>query len=494
MHRLFGVGALLVALVAPLAAPAVVPDAEPLPSRIIVRFTDGLSSEEQTRVLERHGAAPVHLVPELDLVVADVAGDPSRTLVGLFDEPSVVTADPDRTRAATGTFDDGDHDARWALRRIDAHAVDPSGAATIAVLDTGVDAAESSLFGRVLVGWSALGRSGDAADLNGHGTALAAIASANSGAGVAAEDVFILPIQVLDAAGVGHDSDIVRGIVRAVDRGADVILMGFAGEGYSGALQAAIDYAWAEGTVLVAPVGDERRAAPLFPAASPRVIGVGATTGIDAPWDGSNRGPAVLLAAPGLEVPTFGGRTLTGTAAAAALVAGGAAVLAASDGRASNATIVGRLARSAEPVAPRVDVGNGRIDLGRALADRSTDGIVPSGVLDGVGGPFVTTFTEATTPLAGWALERAAHFVAPLRPIALDPASTPVLSSTGGAPAPAMAIWTWSLAADPLRGGAVLRQRSFLVGSTLDDALASDHGAFTYGSVSPPALEYGVLS
>ena len=45
-----------------------------------------------------------------------------------------------------------------------------------------------------------------------------------------------------------------------------------------------------------------------------------------------------------------------------------------------------------------------------------------------------------------------------------------------------------------LVAGAVLRQRSFLVGALLDDPLASDHGTFTYGSVSPPALEYGVLS
>lgn len=496
--RLLGIGALAIALVAPLAAPTFIPDTEAIPSRIIVRFTDGLSAAEQDAVLAANGAETVRRIPELDIVVAEVTVDPARSILALFADPAVRSADLDRTRTATGTFGPRADDTGWALRRIGAAPVDPRGFSTLAILDTGVDLRDENLTGQVMQGWSALGTD-PFTDPNGHGTALAQIAAgsasdADPATGVASRGVLVLPIQVLDPQGVGRDSDIVRGIVHAVDRGADVILMGFAGPGYSNALQAAMDYAWTHGAVLVAPVGDGGSVAPMFPAGSARVVGVGATTGFDARATASNRGSSVFLAAPGLEVPVGDDRTFSGTAAAAAIVAGGAGLLAAADRTASNAIVVGRLARGADAVAARADVGNGRVDLAASLADRSRVGLVPNGVLNAAGGPYVTSFLGAAAPLAGWARERADLFGDPVAPIALDGAATPVLVAASSAPAPAMTYWSWTLAADPLTGGAVLRQHSFSVGALLDDPLASDHGTFTYGSVSPPALEYGVLS
>lgn len=498
--RMLGVGILAAALVAPLAAPAVIPDAEPIPSRVIVRFVDGLTDADRSGILAAHGAVAVRSIPELDAVVADVAVDPSRAILSLFDAPEVLSADLDRTRVATGTFEASADDARWALRRVSAGATDPRGFATLAILDTGVDISDENLTGQVMQGWSAFGRD-PLADPNGHGTALAQIAAgsatdADPAAGIASRGVLVFPVQVLDAAGEGRDSDIIRGIVRAVDRGADVILMGFAGPGYSGALQSAIDYAWTRGAVLVAPAGDGATTAPLFPAGNARVVGVGATTGVDAAWRSSNRGPAVFVAAPGLEVPVGDRRSMTGTAAAAALVAGGAGLLAAEDRSASNAMVVGRLARGADAVGPRAEVGNGRIDLAASLADRSRIGVVPNGVLGGEGGPYVTTYLDGVAPLAGWAREHAAFLGDTAVPVTHDALATPVLVSSSSTAAPSLTttLWFWGLAADPIAGGAVLQQRSFLLGSLLDDPLASDHGTFTYGSVSPPALQFGVLS
>ena len=43
----------------------------------------------------------------------------------------------------------------------------------------------------------------------------------------------IMPVQVLDGTGLGKDSDIIKGLVWAADHGANVILMSFAGTGYS---------------------------------------------------------------------------------------------------------------------------------------------------------------------------------------------------------------------------------------------------------------------
>jgi hypothetical protein len=186
--------------------------------------------------------------------------------------------------------------------------------------------------------------------------------------------------------------------------------------------------------------------------------------------------------------------TFSGSAGAAAIVAGGAGLLAAADRTASNAVVVGRLARGADAVGPRADVGNGRIDVAASLADRSRVGLVPSGVLNAAGGPYVTTYAAPSTPLAGWARERADLFGDLTAPIAFDAVTTPVTVVASSAPAPAMTLWSWTLTADPLASGSVLQQYSFLVGAYLDDPLASDHGTFTYGSVSPPAVESGVLS
>ena len=67
--------------------------------------------------------------------------------------------------------------------------------------------------------------------------------------------------------------------------------------------------------------------------------------------------------------------SVTGTSASAAIVAGAAAQLIAADPSASPGVIVGRLARNADPDG---GVGNGRVNLARALGDTSTDAVVPS--------------------------------------------------------------------------------------------------------------------
>src|SRR5207302_7474833 len=133
------------------------------------------------------------------------------------------------------------------------------------------------------------------------------------------------PVQVLNANGYGRDSDIVKGVVWAADHSANVILMSFAGPGYSQTLQDAIDYAWSKGAVVVAATGNNGSSAPTFPAGDAHVIGVSATDSRDRLWSGSNYGANTFIAAPGVGILTdaVGGGTtsVTGTSAAAAIVA-----------------------------------------------------------------------------------------------------------------------------------------------------------------------------
>ena len=89
---------------------------------------------------------------------------------------------------------------------------------------------------------------------------------------------------------------------------------------------------------------------------------------------------------------------MTGTSASAAEVAAAAALLRANDPGASNGVIVGRLARNADAAGTVDQTGNGRLNLGRALGDTSTDVVQPVGAAPfGGGGPFVGPYVAAAT-------------------------------------------------------------------------------------------------
>src|SRR4029077_19970283 len=208
------------------------------------------------------------------------------------------------------------------------------------------------------------------------------------------------PVTVLDASGLGQDSDIIAGIVWATDHGADVINMSFSNPGYSAALQAAIDYAWAHGVVLVAATGNDGSSAASYPAGDRGVIGVSNTDQNDALNPSSNYGVDTFLGAPGTDILTTavdGGTTsITGTSASAAEVSAAAALLKAVDANATNGIIVGRLARTADAAGTADQTGNGRLNLGRALSDTGVDPVQPAGAAPlGNGGPLVGPYVAA---------------------------------------------------------------------------------------------------
>ena len=130
------------------------------------------------------------------------------------------------------------------------------------MLDTGVDARHADLAGQLVAGTSILAGGDPDVDPNGHGTAMAGIIAAVTNndrgiAGIGFAGVKVMPVTVLDADGLGQDSDIIEGVVWAVDHGADVINMSFSNPGFSAALQAAIDYAWDHDVVVVAATGND---------------------------------------------------------------------------------------------------------------------------------------------------------------------------------------------------------------------------------------------
>ena len=296
---------------------------------------------------------------------------------------------------------DPQYSSQWSLPKIGWDqvfgSVAPAALSTVAILDTGVDATHPELAGRLVQGTSILDGGPGTSDPRGHGTAMAGIvaAAADNGAGIAGigyAGVQIMPVTVLGADGTGLDSDVIAGVVWAVDHGADVILMAFSNPAYSTSLQSAIDYAWSHGAVLVAATGNDGVSSATYPAGDRGVIGVSGTDQGDLLAPGSNYGADVFLAAPGVDIPTLataaGYTAVSGTSAAAAHVAAAAALLRATDPFATNGMIVTRLGESAAPAGSQDQTGNGRLDLARAIIDTSTTETQPAGVLS-AGGPYV---------------------------------------------------------------------------------------------------------
>lgn len=392
-----------------LPSPALAQDSAPPTSSLLVKLVSGLTTGQQADVIARNGGTEVSTIPALRLHVIEVLADQlADTLARYQADPQVVRAEENKTRQAEAAPADPLYSNQWALPMISWDlvfgTVTPTGSATVAILDTGIDATHPDLAGNVIPDTSTLDGSNGLTDPSGHGTWMAGIIAARTNtegiAGVGYAGVRVMPVTVLDANGLGQDSDVIAGVIWAADHGADVILMAFSNPGFSPNLQDAIDYAWSRGAVLVAAVGNDAENTPTFPAGDRGVIGVSATDATDQFAAFSNDGQAVFMAAPGtgIETTNIGGTygALSGTSASAAIVAGGAALVKAVDPTLTNGVIVGRLARTADPAGTQTETGNGRINLARALGDTGTDFVEPAGAAPvGNGGPFVGPYQAA---------------------------------------------------------------------------------------------------
>ncbi len=340
----------------------------------IVTFESGTGKARQRGIVERAGGTPGRALGRADMrKVTLPASNRAKAVAALRNDPSVRSVDPDYRRTVNANPSDYDFGQQWNLsgdragiRWDEVWVLQPPlvDTVTLAILDTGVDPSHPDLDGVVDVASS---------DPNGHGTWMAGIAAAETDndegiAGVAYDGVRIRPITVIGADGSGHDSEIIAGIQRAIDTGADVMLMAFSGRNRSSALQDAVDAALDAGIVVVASVGNEASTAASYPAGYPGVIGVAASRKDPLIAAFSDRGPSTYMAAPGVDIPTLavGGKTINirGTSAAAAEVAGAAALLLATGAAPSD--IARRLSTTAQPT--DVD-GIGILDLAQALSD-----------------------------------------------------------------------------------------------------------------------------
>lgn len=302
----------------------------------------------------------------------------------------------------TGRADTIRNREQWVLNALSvsqAWRVTKGTGATVAVLDTGVDASHPDISGSITTGPDYIHQ---VAPNPGrvHGTWMSSLIAGHghgSGAGIigVAPRSRVLSVRVIaDPTEPGYqafrqlpeyESALPKAIRYAADHGADVINMSLGGPHPASDERDAIGYAISKGVVVVASAGNDgdlksqqpggaRRFS--WPAAFPGVIAVAATTRAGAAAAFSDHNESVLVAAPGVNVPGAGPHntywTGEGTSQAGALVAGVAALIRAKYPRMQPALVAQAIARSAQgrpPAGYDVSVGFGRVNAAAAMAE-----------------------------------------------------------------------------------------------------------------------------
>ena len=217
----------------------------------------------------------------------------------------------------------------WKLTRGSASVI-------VAVLDTGADWNHPDLASKLVSGWNVIDDNDNTQDDHGHGTHVAGIigAATNNVIGVAGLgwDTKVMPVKIATREGYTWSSAIASGIRYAADHGANVINMSVAGAApCPGDVQAAVDYAYEKGIVLVASAGNDGANVDNLPANCTHVLGVAATTSDGSLAGYSSYGNTVSVAAPGSLIYStmMGGGygNMSGTSMAAPYVAGLAALV-----------------------------------------------------------------------------------------------------------------------------------------------------------------------
>jgi thermitase len=333
-----------------------------VPGQLIVKFRVGQYSDANVNSLAskytlktsgknkslRLALVTVPTGTTLDEMKAKLAADPKVESVGLNQVYRFSDVDEEPLQPQAVTNDDL-FQWQWALRQIGYNKIPtsylPTTGVTIAVVDSGVDYTHPDIgTAKVIKGPDYYDGDMDPQDGLGHGTHVAGIAAALTGnnagvAGVSGKSQ-ILAIRVgyywiptfAGAAGITYAAD---------NPSVKVINCSWGGYGTDPFIADAVNYATAtKGKLLVAAAGNNDRSDPLYPAAYPNVLSVGATY-VDGYWDDvkadfSNYGSTVDIAAPGEDIlstvpaswdPDWPYESWSGTSMASPLVAGAAAVV-----------------------------------------------------------------------------------------------------------------------------------------------------------------------
>ncbi|HSH79257.1 MAG TPA: S8 family serine peptidase [Herpetosiphonaceae bacterium] len=349
--------------------------------------------------IDQFGSRPIY-----QMRIVDGASPQERAKALVADgQKRVEYAEPNYT----GQTPEGRHNVSWAkgeaasyasqwaptaMRLAEAHQVSRGAGVTVAVLDTGVDAAHPDLARRLAGGYDFIDGDANPAEEGsheqnaayGHGTHVAGLVA------LAAPDAQIMPVRVLDPDGLGNLWVMAEALAYAAnpdgdattDDGADVInlswgtpesvellkevlqdVIGVGGDADEGG-------GGGQGIVVLAAAGNSGDSKPQYPAAEDEmeILAVGASTAEDTLATFSTYGNWVRIAAPGEAivsgVPGGGYGTWSGTSMATPLAAGTAALVRSAYPDLGVVEVIDRIESSAAKIDGAVPL---RVDAAAAL-------------------------------------------------------------------------------------------------------------------------------
>jgi type VII secretion-associated serine protease mycosin len=334
---------------------------------VLVRFKPDAARAAKDRALSRRDVRAGSAVAGTGWVRVRGEGSAVDLVQSLRDDPAVADVSLDYARRATAAPNDpayayGDQAYLDTVRLPQAwDRTKGSTSQVVAVVDSGVDTTHPDLRGRTVAGYNALAPGTAPTDDNGHGTMVAGVAAANTdnadGVAGAAWTARVMPVKVLDAEGVGYDSDVAEGVVWAADHGARIINLSLGGPGDGPVLHDAVRYATGKGAVVVVAAGNDGDGRAQYPAAYPEVVAVGATDAAGRLTDFSSYGDWIDVAAPGAGIvstgPGGGYYVGDGTSFAAPVVSGTVALVRTLYPSLTPAQVLSRLRGTARDAGPR---------------------------------------------------------------------------------------------------------------------------------------------
>jgi hypothetical protein len=219
---------------------------------------------------------------QLTGVIAATVPSGAAAVAALRDDPRVAYLERDRAlRTAADEFDRVDPATgikyTWAYDTVRAGeaipAVGGGSAKLVAVLDTGLDVTHPEFTGQITRTIDATGSGPDVTDFVGHGTFVTGLIAALDGNGIGGKGVAgTTKVMAVRASRDGRFalSDLIRGIELSIRRGAGVINMSLAGEGFTPSHARALEAAFFNDVLPVAASGNNaENGNPLeFPAAA----------------------------------------------------------------------------------------------------------------------------------------------------------------------------------------------------------------------------------
>lgn len=281
--------------------------------RILVEPRSGLSVGVMSKLLSPDGANKTRRLGNSNIHIIDLPKGSERAMVHrLRNNPHFKFVELDLLLPIAATANDPYLGSEWHISNIAANTAwdfSQGAGVTIAILDSGVDAAHPDLAANIVAGYNSYDNNSNTDDVCGHGTKVAGSAAAvtNNALGVAsvAGRAKIMPIRIAFVSSgncYAYTSTMANGLTWAADHGARIANISFSSVPTSLAVQSAANYLRSKGGLLFVSAGNANRDEGYTPTTS--MIPVSATAYNNARAGFSSYGAFVALSAPGAGIYT----------------------------------------------------------------------------------------------------------------------------------------------------------------------------------------------